>query len=162
MSISDSADILLAKELDKDKLIVGKEGYLFPVEAALKSLDYCDNQHLLSDKIYHSPYAIYKGNNPIGYMEISDYFEKVKTVYACYALLERYRGNGYATKVLKEVSDLILSDVLNDVFQVTLTIDLNNEKSKAVAIRAGFVSDGVPDKIQRENGYAQYVKKKKQ
>lgn len=148
-------DVWLAKELDKDKLICGKDGYLWSIEKSFKNTSY-----LLRNDIYQSPYAIYYNSDPIGYMELSAIVETIKAVDISYALLDIYRGRGYATKMLREISKIILMDIINDIEKISLIIDPNNVKSQMVAKRAGFISDGLSEMEHFEQGYISYRKTK--
>ncbi len=161
MDVSNPTDLWLARELDKDELIYGEHGYLHSIESLFKSKQYINREYLTSGSIYQAPYAIYRNEDPIGYMELSKYHEHLKCVYLCYALLDRYRGNGYATKTLMNISEKILQDIINDVQKVVLVIDPDNLKSQAVATRAGFISDGLSYEEHVEQGFAQYIKMKK-
>lgn len=155
----DQKDIWLANELDKDEMISGEDGYLYPINSIFKDRHYLNGKHLLRSDIYQSPYAIYCDKVPVGFMEISD-ITFTNMVEVTYALLKQYRGKGYAFKTLKEVSRQILLDQLNDVQSVSLVIDLKNEASQNVAMRAGFVSDGLSEEEHNRQGYIGYQKTK--
>lgn len=88
---NDSKDVWLATELDKDKLICGEDGYLYPICNIFKNVRYLANEN-----IYQSPYAIYNNQKPIGYIELSDILliENKKYVNIAYALLEKERRKG--------------------------------------------------------------------
>lgn len=152
--------VWLAKELDNDKLVSGRTGYLYPVELLFTDKRYCDGSYLLNGDVYGSPYAIYHYENPIGFMEISKIFEEFRQVYISYAILKDYRRLGYASKTLREISQLILSDKINDINLISLIISCTNENSKAVANRAGFIDDGLSQKEHEEQGYISYQKTK--
>jgi len=152
--------IWLAKELDNDKLINGRSGYLYPIELLFTDKRYSDRMYLSKDDVYGSPYAIYHYDNPVGFMEISKIFEEFRQVYISYAILRDYRRLGYASKTLKQISQLILSDRINDINLISLIISCTNESSKAVASRAGFIDDGLSPKEHEAQGYVSYQKTK--
>lgn len=151
----DSKDVWLAKELDKDELIAGKNGYLWSIENELR-----DQRHLFREDIYNSKYSIYQQEKPIGYLAISQIFFCEKYVDIAYALLRQERGKGHATNVLREITEQILNDIINDVQRVILVIDPQNKSSQAVAVRCGFGSDGLTDEQHFKQGYVTYQKTK--
>ena len=51
-----------------------------------------------------------------------------------YAISPKYRGLGYATKLLGEISDYLL----NELDMIVLSVDKNNEASKRVALNNNF------------------------
>lgn len=150
----------LARTLDKDERIFGEFGYLYSIEQLFHNKEYIDRNYLLKNDIYHSPYAIYYCDTPIGFMEISNVFESLKMVDISYALLKKFRGNGYASKTLREISRIILSDKIIDIQLISLIIDITNKSSQSVAVRAGFVDDGLSSKQHEEQGYIRYQKTK--
>lgn len=127
----------MVRQLDKDPLI---EEYLYPIEKNLKH-----SKHLTRKDIYQSPYVIYHQQNPIGYIDISHIIEFMKSVNLSYALLEQERGKGYATKVLKAITEIILGDKINDIEKVYLVINYDNIPSQMVAKKSGFMDDGLSD-----------------
>ena len=150
-------DVWIARQLDKDSLIAGADGYLWHIEELMKRA----KSYLAYSDIYGSPYAIYHRQNPVGYLEISHISEWFKNVELAYALLNTERGKGYATKTLKVISKIILEDIINDIKSVSLIIDLNNIKSQNVAIRAGFIDDGLSDEQHMIQEYITYTKTKR-
>lgn len=147
-------DVWLARELDNDPLIVGGNGYLWSIEETMKRA----KAYLSSMDIYHSPYAIYHKQNPVGYIELSYIHEVLKYIEISYALLNQERGKGYATKTLTAISRIILEDIINNVKSVSLIIDISNIKSQMVAIRSGFVSDGLSEEEHKIKEYITYQK----
>lgn len=160
LDLLDEQHVWLAKELDKDEQIFGEFGYLYSVEKLFYEKRYADRNYLFKGDIYQAPYAIYHYNNPVGFIEVSKIFEDLKMVDISYALLKKCRGNGYASKTLREISKMILLDRINDVHLISLVIDYTNESSKNVALRAGFVDDGLSLKQHEEQGYINYQKTK--
>lgn len=131
---NDPKDVYLANQLDKDPLISGINGYLYPIDVTFNDIRY-----LFRDGLYQSPYGIYVQEKPVGFIELSDILviKNKKTVDICYALLESERKKGYASKTLLEISKKILLDVQ----KISLLIDSSNIPSQNVAKRAGFVED---------------------
>ena len=148
----------LAKELDKDECICGENGYLWSIEKNLSCSLYVDGKYLNNGNIYQSPYVIYHNEIPIGYMEISKIYEDIKAVALAYALLNIYRGKGYAYLTLKSIAEKILLDKVDDVQRVMLHIDVTNIKSQNVALRAGFADDGLSLNEYEAQGYIGYQK----
>ena len=95
---TNSSDIWLAEELDKDSLMVGDKGYLYSIKEALGKSRY----YLNRGDYYNSHYALYNAVNPIGYMSISSFEPIIKSVNLAYAILASERGKGYATKTLEQ------------------------------------------------------------
>jgi RimJ/RimL family protein N-acetyltransferase len=149
----DTKDIWLAEELDKDELVCGPNGYLW----SIKNL-FNDTRYLARNDIYNSPFAIYDKENPVGYIEISPIFNKMVDI--SYAILKKERQKGYATITLKEITDIILNDVYN-IDKVILIVDINNYISQNVALKAGFINDGLSKQEHYKKGYISYQKTKK-
>lgn len=121
-----------------------------------------DIRYLYSSEFYGSPYVIYNQNDPVGFFDISPiWWRKVcESVELSYALLKEARGKGYMSKALRAVANQILTDNLNDIKEVNLLIHPENDVSKRVALRAGFVGDGLSKEEQYKQGYAFYEKTK--
>lgn len=160
MDIENEKDRWLAQELDQDPMIVGEYGYLYPIERLFYDKRFIDREYLINDSIYGAPYTIYYKDNPIGYIELSKIEEKLRFVDIAFALLESKRGKGYATKIIKEISKLILTDSKEQIEKVLAMIDIENKQSQAVVLRSGFISDGLSEKDHQLQGYILYEKTK--
>lgn len=151
LEISNELDMQLAKTLDKDELITGREGYLWSIEQSIRLQR---SNQLNKQEFYDNQYAIYLNQNPIGYLEIS----KINSLnFAClaYALLKEERGHGYATKTM------ILEDKINEIKKVLLVIDMHNIKSQNVTQKAGFIlANGIHDNYEYDKDYCCYTKDK--
>lgn len=123
-------DIWLARKLDEDKDVIK---YLWSVEKELNRMRNHDNP-------YDTDYAVYLRENPIGYLslcqinDISNLGEKAN-VCVSYAILKEKRRQGYASSVLKDISNIMLMDTIEKVY---LDIECTNKASKKVARNAGF------------------------
>lgn len=148
-------DCWIMRELDKDVSIGGDDGYLWPLNEIFDNIHY-----LATPSLYNAPYAIYKEKNPIGFLEISDILGYQMSVYLCYALLKEARGYGYMTQVLRNITKIILTDDLNDIKKVRLTIQPQNFASQATALRAGYVEDGFTKEEHELQGFIGYQKNK--
>lgn len=133
---NDSKDVWLVSELDKDELISGENGYLWPMGNIFNDVKY-----LSRNDIYASPYGIYYQNKPVGYIELSDIITicHKKILDISYALLEKERGKGYATRTLLETTKMLLT--VSDIDKVSLIIDSKNKQSQRVAEQSGFIVD---------------------
>lgn len=148
-------DVKLISTLNKDPLVGRKKGYFYSLKDCFDDLSYLDNE-----EIYDSQFSIYNMDNPIGYMKISKIIEASKMVILSYALLKRARGHGYMTKVLREVTKMILQDQKRQIEAITLIVDVNNKESQRLVERVSFVSDGLSNIDHLSQGYITYVKTK--
>ncbi len=64
-----------------------------------------------------------------------------RTVELGYAIAPSARGRGVATEALRQLTAWALSEL--DVLRIELRINVDNEASKRVAERCGFVREGV-------------------
>lgn len=152
---NNNKDVHLIEELDQDEAI---RRYLWPLKNAFK-----DTSYLQNGDIYQSSFTIYHNQDAIGFLEISKIFQmKAQTmVNLCYALKKSVRKQGYMAQTLSSISDIILSDPVNHIDTVMLIMDPQNEESKQVAVRSGFVSDGLTKEEHLAQGYIAYSKVKK-
>lgn len=144
-------DLWLIEQLNRDALVGQPGGYLSSLVYIFK-----DTNYLYRGGIYHAPYSIYYNQDPIGYLEISSIFLCLERVDIAYALIEKARGNGHMTKVLRSIAHKILTDANEEVNKVALMIDSKNLASQAVAKRAGFFCEDL-----NEKKYIIYEKTKK-
>ena len=130
---SNLKDIWLAKTLDQDEVIAGKNGFLYSIERVLQGKYY-----LTKKDLYGTPYAIYQDKKiPIGFLEIGTIINDY-SVFLTYALIKEARGKGYMCNTLKKTSNLIFSDKVNQIENIRLVIDQKNIASEKTALRAGF------------------------
>lgn len=95
--------------------------------------------------------------NYIGYLSMSNIILNIKNLISItlyYAIDKKYRGMGYGTKLLNEVSDYLL----NEVDMLVMMIDVNNKSSLKVAEKASFE---VEFKSDEDVIYTKYSKIKK-
>lgn len=150
IEMDNKKDLWLVQQLEKDPLVCGENGYLFPISPLLDNPSY-----LLSEELYGSPFSIYYYNSPVGFLYVSPLNEtKFRTnVSLYYALLEEERKQGYMSQTILEVSNHLLLDPVNSPDRVVLTIDANNHASCLVADRCGFI--GTP--LLKEDYYDQNI-----
>lgn len=96
-------------------------------------------------------------DNYVGYLSLSDVVVNIKnltssTIY--YAIDKRYRGMGYGSGLLKEVSEYRLADI----DMLVMMIDVNNIASLKAAEKAGFNEEFRSDE---EVIYTKYSNKKR-
>lgn len=74
----------------------------------------------------------------IGYLNLTEPTEARfgKTVSIYYATLEKYRNNGYAKKLLKEVSDYLFNQM--DIDCIVAEVNIENIASQKVLLKSGF------------------------
>ena len=151
-------DTLLIEELCQDEEICGEKGYLWPLTEILQRYN-----HLLHNNLYDSPYIIYHKQYPIGYLEISPIFVSKSTNFVdiAYALHKEIKKKGYMCKILEKVSDLLLYNTAEEIKEILLETAPDNEASRKVAKRAGFIEDGLSEKEHLEQGFVTYQKKRK-
>lgn len=141
IDLSDEKDLDLVRSLTDDPLVSGNgeiSGYLWDLEKDVSSL--C---HLKHDRLVDSSFAIYHGDKPIGFLEISDVFKDCieSHVDLVYALVKEARGYGYMHKTLSVISNRLLNDDCYDIDYCECFIDSNNQASMAVAEKSGFSRD---------------------
>lgn len=137
MDISlDSYKLIKLKKENKIDLDFVKE--LFKDEDVLLYLGHLENDfknvYIVSD---------YDGNY-IGYVSLSEVIVNMKnltSVTLYYAIDKKYRGMGYGTLLLNEVSDYLLERV----DMLVMMIDINNKSSLKVAEKASFIEELVSD-----------------
>lgn len=125
---TDSKDVWLINQLNQDSLVTK---YLDTFNYIFADLSYLE-----SDSLYDAPYSILKQGDPIGYLEISQLFVLKRFVDLSYAIHKNARGNKYAEKTIRAISNILL-DELNGV---KLLIDKGNIASQCVAQKCGFIN----------------------
>lgn len=97
------------------------------------------------DSIYDKLYLVRNLENEIiGSLELDG---KENDLYINYSILSDYRNKGYCTNLLRQISKLLLLEVK----KISLLIKKDNEKSKHLALNAGY------SKMSYENlGYYKY------
>ena len=90
-------------------------------------------RYFTSDEIYNTIYLIrlLLTDEIIGSIELDG---KKEDLYINYAILKKYRNNGYCLTLLKE----LLEKIKEDTTQISLLIKEDNEPSKSLALKAGF------------------------
>lgn len=147
-------DIYLINNLNHDKLVNGENGYLYPLNF--------ENVGSLKKNIYKTKSAIYCKNHPVGYIEVSKIYEmeNKSVVYISCATIKEKRKHGFMNEVILKVSDNILTDKVEVIDEVIGVIDIKNIASQNLAIKSGFIDDGLSDIEHLENGYIKYYKTK--
>ena len=117
----------------KDELEFGKSssGYIHQIG---ERLDLSKN----NDKsIFHSAFVVVDADTPIGYLFISSMIND--EVFLEYAILKEYRGMGYASDIVTEISDYLFQNY--NIRSIKLDIDPSNKNSIYVANACGFILD---------------------
>lgn len=92
------------------------------------------NYYIASDPdiIYNKIYMVkLLTGEIIGSLELDGIKEDL---YINYAILKKYRGNMYATRLLREITEYLL----NEIDTISILIKNDNEKSKKLALSAGY------------------------
>lgn len=128
-------DWWMIHQLEQDPLVYGKTGYLWYLSSTILDSKY---RYLEYDSIYNSPFSIYHGDSPIGFLEVSPIYQgKIhSSVELSYAILRNERKKGYMKSVLTSVSDYILEE--GSVDEVDLMIHSDNTASRLTASASGF------------------------
>lgn len=146
ITMLDLKDHLIAKKLDSknamDRYIASECSKDSAINSYIECKDlFYDTSYLNRASMYQSKYGIYLENVPIGYLDISKiYLTDMDTwVNLVYAILEEHRRKGYAKKVIREVTRLILNDTVEHIKSVHLQIASDNIPSIITARAAGFI-----------------------
>ena len=67
--------------------------------------------------------------------------ERHKTAEIGYWLVPQFNGRGYVTRGIRFLEDLAFGQM--GINRIQIKVDVNNLKSQAVAVRAGYVKEGV-------------------
>lgn len=122
----------MIRRFDQDKMI--NDYIITSSDSFSEIIDFYN----LSDKesIYNKLYMVKNQSGEIiGSIELDGTKEDL---YINYSILEEFRCNGYCTKLLKEITKLLL----NEIKKISLLIKQENEKSKNLALRAGYEEIG--------------------
>lgn len=144
INIKNIEHLKLIKEFEFDNLV---RKYNYPYSGSFYNLVVSNGY---SPTIFNNFYAIRHKERLIGYIEIED----SKNIYLNYALLKKERKKGYATKVLKELSNYLLTNYRSKLDSVYTIIKKKNKESINTSIRSGFIF------LEESNGFNTYVKKK--
>ena len=103
-------------------------------------------RYFTSDEIYNTIYMVrlLLTGEIIESLELDG---KKDNLYLNYAILKKYRNNGYGSLLLKELTKKLLLEIK----QISLLIKQDNDSSKKLALKTGFKRIG-----QDEYGYNKY------
>ena len=87
--------------------------------------------------VFQSAFVILDGDTPVGYLFISSMIND--EVFLEYAILKEFRRMGYASDVVREVSDYLFQNC--NIRSIKLDIDPSNKNSILVANSCGFTPD---------------------
>ena len=87
--------------------------------------------------LFHSAFIIEEDETPIGYLFISSIIND--EVFLEYAILKEFRGMGYASDLVNELSDYLFHNY--NIRSIKLDIDPSNKNSMYVANACGFILD---------------------
>ena len=104
--------------------------------------------------VFQSAFVVLDGNIPIGYLFISSMMRD--EVFLEYAVLKEFRGMGYASDMVMEVSNYLFQNY--NIRSIRLDIDPSNEKSILVANSCGFVLDEELFESRNFVGKMQFIK----
>lgn len=91
----------------------------------------------VNKRIYQTAFVVVDDDTPVGYLYISSMVND--EVFLEYAILKEFRGKGYASDVVYEVSDYLFQNC--NIKCIKLDIDPSNEHSILVANSCGFIAD---------------------
>lgn len=130
-------------ELDKGE---SSSKYIHQIKERLELSNY--------NSIYQNAYIVLDKEIPVGYLYISSMIND--EVYLEYSILKEYRGMGYATDLLYEVSNYLFKNY--NIRNIKLDIDPSNKGSILVATSNGYILD--EDDYERRNyiGKMKFVK----
>lgn len=118
----------MISKFDRDKMI---NKFLITCSDSFSEL--VDFYNLSNEESIYNKLYMVKNNNGeiIGSIELDG---AADDLYLNYSILEEFRCNGYCTKLLKEITKLLLSEIK----KISLLIKKENEKSKNLALRVGY------------------------
>jgi len=150
-------DWWMIHQLEQDPLVSGKTGYLWHLSSTILNSEY---RYLEYDDIYNSPFSIYHGDLPIGFLEVSPIYQgRIRSsVELSYAILKKERKKGYMKSVLTNVSDYILEDMSVD--EVDLIIHSDNIASRLTASASGFTGVHLSNSLDYDDSQWVYRKTK--
>ena len=106
------------------------------------------------DRVFDSAFVVLDGDCPIGYLYISN--SRGDEVFLEYALLKEYRGKGYASTLIDEVTDYLFEEF--NIRSIRLDIDPSNKSSMNVAGACGYIEDEEEYASRNYMGRIQFVK----
>ena len=104
--------------------------------------------------IYQSAFVVEDLGIPIGYLYISRMIHD--EVFLEYAVLKKYRGNGYGKTILREASDYLFEK--HNIKSIRLDIDPSNKNSISAAEACGYTVDEEEFASRNYIGRMQFVK----
>ena len=104
--------------------------------------------------IYQSAFVVEEEQIPIGYLYISNVSRD--EVFLEYGVLKNFRKKGYATRIIKEISDYLFENY--NIKNIRLDIDPSNIGSIATAKSCGFYLDEEEYEQRNFIGKMQFVK----
>lgn len=104
--------------------------------------------------LFDSAFVVLDGNEDVGYLYISNV--KNDEVFLEYSILEEFRGMGYASSLISEVSDYLFEE--QNIRSIRLDIDPSNKNSMNVACACGYVEDEEEYATRNYSGRIQFVK----
>jgi len=104
--------------------------------------------------LFESAFVVLDGDEDVGYLYISN--ARDDEVFLEYAILKEFRGMGYASNLINEVSNYLFEEY--NIRSIRLDIDPSNKNSMNVASTCGFIED--EDEFASRNyiGRMQFVK----
>lgn len=106
------------------------------------------------DSLFESAFVVLDRDEEIGYLYISNV--KNDEVFLEYAILEEFRGMGYASDLINEISDYLFEK--HNIRSIRLDIDPSNKNSMNVACACNFVEDEEEYASRNYMGRVQFVK----
>ena len=104
--------------------------------------------------LYQSAFVILDDDVPVGYLYISSMIND--EVYLEYAILKDYRGMGYASDIVREISDYLFQNY--NIRSIKLDIDPSNKSSIMVAHACGFMLDDEEYESRNFTGKMKFIK----
>ena len=151
-------------ELESLKLVRFSDEYIDLKEEFEKGKSYSDYIHDIgnrleksrrnSNSLFDSAFVVLDGCEDVGYLYISN--TKDDEVFLEYSILEEFRGMGYASDLISEVSDYLFEE--HNIRSIRLDIDPSNKNSMNVACACGYVEDEEEYATRNYNGRIQFVK----
>ena len=106
------------------------------------------------DSLFESAFVVLDENEDIGYLYISNV--RNDEVFLEYAILDEFRGMGYASSLIREISDYLFEEY--NIRSIRLDIDPSNKNSMNVACACDFIEDEEEYASRNFVGRIQFVK----
>lgn len=113
-----------------------------------------ENSKNNSKSLFHSAFVIKDDKTPVGYLFISSIIND--EVFLEYAILKEFRGMGYASDIVNEVSDFLFENY--NIKSIKLDIAPNNKNSIYVANACGFILDDEEFESRNFMGKMKFIK----